>query len=447
MSVVPRLRSVADSSVTLLSGLSSSVWVLEAGALVNALGSGFVAPFAVIYLHNIRGFGLGESAAIVALISAVGIVSGPVAGTAADRLTPRIVLGASLVLMAIGYVGFPFVRAPWQAFGLALVAGAGNGSFYPSQSSLIGGLVPPERRHVGFSLQRVMANLGYGIGGLLGGFVATTAHPASFNILFFVNAGTYLAFVAVLRFVADPAVPEDAAGVPGSYRSVLSDRTFLGLLVINAALITGGYSLFDTLEPAYAKNTAGVPNTLIGALFLVNTVVIVIGQLPITRLAEGRRRMRMLALLGGLWALAVLVVLAGGTLFAGVAAGAVMMLAAAVFALGECLQGTIVSATAADLAPARQLSRYMAMVSFTWQLGLGLGPAAGGYLLEAYPPAVWVLGALLCLAGGAGALALEPRMAERHRRTPRSARPLGAAAAGAGPGPPVDVMPGARPPG
>ncbi|MGH2875726.1 MAG: MFS transporter, partial [Solirubrobacteraceae bacterium] len=403
--------------------------VLESGALINALGSGFVTPFAVIYLHNVRGFALGESAAIVAVISIVGVVSGPLAGTASDRFSARAVLAVSLALMAAGFAGFPFVRGAGGGgvelgFALAIVAGAGNGSFYPSQSTLIGGLVSAEQRHVGFSLVRMMANLGYGIGGLLGGFVATTSDPGSFDILFFVDAGTFLGYIGVLWFVPDPPpAPDRPAHEPpgsGSYRDVLRDRAFVRLLAINAALIAGGYSLFETLVPAYAKNQAAVPEKLIGAFFLINTAVIVVCQMPITRLIEGRRRMRALSLAGVAWALGAMIVLAGGTALSGAAAGAAMMLAYLVFSLGECLQSAVVSPTAADLSRPRLMGRYLALVSFTWQLGLGVGPAAGGYVLQAYSPAVWILGAAVSLAGAAGALALEPRLPDAIRLTPRS---------------------------
>lgn len=421
-----RLRSVTRAARALVPRLSATVWVLEAGALLNSLGSGFVLPFSVIYFHNVRGFALGEATAIVAVISALGIATGPLAGTASDRFSPRATLAVSLGLMAIGYAGFPFVRAPWEAFLLAVVAGAGNGGFYPSQATLLGGLVPSEQRHVGFSLQRVMSNLGYGLGGLIGGLIATTTDPVSFNVLFFVDAGTFVAFIAVvLGLVTDPSVSHTSAGLPGRYRDVMGDHTFLRLLAVNAALITAGYALSETIVPAYAKNHARVSDAMVGAFFLVGTLIIVVAQLPLARLLEGRRRMPMLALVGVLWALALLIVLTSGTTLSGVAAGVVMMVAFAIFAIGECLQSVVVSPTAADLAPPQLLGRYMALVSFTWQLGLAIGPAAGGFVLQSASSLVWILGAALCLAAGGGALALEVRLPEMIRRTPSTALPPG----------------------
>src|SRR3970282_2911123 len=89
-------------------------------------------------------------------------------------------------------------------------------------------------------------------------------------------------------------------GVSGSYRDVLRHRPFVAVIALNALFIFAGYSGFEVL-PVYAKNEAGLSETQIGLLFFVNTVVIVLAQLPIARVAQGRRRMPTLALLGLLW--------------------------------------------------------------------------------------------------------------------------------------------------
>ena len=56
--------AVGDDATTglrrrLLPPLSRPLSLLEAGGLVNAVGDGLVLPFLVIYLHNVRGIGLG----------------------------------------------------------------------------------------------------------------------------------------------------------------------------------------------------------------------------------------------------------------------------------------------------------------------------------------------------------------------------------------------------
>ena len=69
-------------------------------------------------------------------------------------------------------------------------------------------------------------------------------------------------------------------------------------VVLNAAFITVGMAVIVELLPPYAKNYAGVNEREIGLLWMVNSIVVVIAQLPIAKLGEGRSRMRALALMG-----------------------------------------------------------------------------------------------------------------------------------------------------
>jgi hypothetical protein len=47
-----------------------------------------------------------------------------------------------------------------------------------------------------------------------------------------------------------------------------------------------------------------------------------------------------------------------------------------------------------------------------------IAPAAGGFILQAEPFALWPIAAVVCLAGGVYALVLERRIPRDLRRTP-----------------------------
>jgi len=394
------------------------VWTLEAGGLVNAFGNGITFPFLVIYLHNVRGFSLGTAGLVLATNGAMSFFVSPLAGTLSDRIGGRVTLGGALVLMAIGYGSFPLVHEPWQAFVSMVFAGAGNGSFWPSQSTLLAGLAPQARRHAAYALQRVSRNLGIGLGGLTGGLIATTDDPKSFTILFVVDAATFLAFIAVLPFVPDPKLPLAEEGArPGRYRDVVRDRLLLAVVGLNVVFVSAGYAQVELL-PAFAKNEAGVSEREIGVIFLVNTLVIVFAQLPIARMLEGRRRMPALALMTALWATSWLIVLVAGATLEAAAAAAVFAFAGFVFGLGECFQGPTQGALVADLAPPRLRGRYMALSTISWEIGFVVGPAIGGFVLGREPLALWPLAALVCVLGGLGALALERAIPPQFRLTP-----------------------------
>lgn len=402
--------------------LPRAVTTLQAGGLVNAFGNGVVLPFLFIYLHNVRGIGLAVVGLIVATHAVVSMVAGPIFGSQIDRFGGKAMLAIALAILTIGYAGYALVHKPWQGFLVAAVSGVGVGGFWPSQSTLLTELTPREQRPAAFAMQRVVMNLGIGLGALVGGLIATSESPGTFTALFLLDAATFLVYALVmLALVPSPesSAGSRAPGRAGSYRDVLRHGAFVSVIGLNALFILAGYSGFDVL-PVYAKNEAGLSETQIGALFFVNTVVIVLAQLPIARVARGRRRMPTLALFGLLWAGAWLVVPIAG---ASSSAMAVWLLAAvmAAFALGQCLHGAVAAPLVADLAQSHLLGRYMALNALSWQVGFALGPAIGGVVLAVSPDGLWVGAAALCALGAALTFAVEGALPARARRTPLAA--------------------------
>ncbi|HXV57985.1 MAG TPA: MFS transporter [Gaiellaceae bacterium] len=412
------MRALARYLRSLDPRLPRPVWVLSLGGLANAVGNGLAFPFLVIYLHNVRDFSLGTAGLVLATTGAVSLLVGPVVGIVVDNIGGRATLAVALVLLAAGFGSYPLVEEPWHGFLAAAVAGLGNAGFWPSQSALLAGLTPPNRRHAAFALQRVTRNLGIGLGGLAGGLIATTSNPTSFTVLFVLDALTFLVFVVLLSLVPEPVLPaEDEALAPGRYADVLRDRVFLGIVVLNVLFVSAGYAQLELL-PVFAKNEAGVTERGIGVIFLVNTLVIVLAQFPVAKALEGRRRLPALALMCALWAVAWLLVLGAGYRYEAAAAAVAFGVAVVVFGLGECFQGPVQGALVADLAPPRLRGRYMAVSTISWDVGFIVGPAVGGFVLGSKPLALWPLAAVVCLVAGAGALALERRLPRELRLTP-----------------------------
>jgi MFS family permease len=402
--------------------LPRAVQLLQAGGLMNAFGNGLVLPFLLIYLHNERGIGLGVAGLVLATNAGVSLLAGPVGGALVDRFGGKLMLTAALGFLTAGFLGYAFVESAWQGFLASAVTGIGNGFFWPAQSTLLAGLTTRAQRSATFAMQRVVMNLGIGLGGVAGGFISSE----SFRALFALDALTFVAYAVVLGvFVHDPArtgPKAERAERPGSYRTVLRHRVFMALMCVNALYIGAGIAQLEIL-PAFAKNEAGVSERGIGLLFFINTIVIVLLQLPITRLAEGRRRIPILALIGAVSAAAWLLVPASGLWISGVAAFALIAVAVSVFALGECLHGAIQPTLVVDLADPRLLGRYMAVSALSWQVGFMVGPAAGGVLLAASPTGLWLVMASVLLLGGLVTLALERGLPDSLRHAPHGAQP------------------------
>jgi MFS family permease len=376
-----------------------------------------VIPFLVIYLHEVRHIGLGTSGGVVAVLLGIGVVGSPVAGRLVDRVGARPTLMSSLALLAAGYGGFPFVRNVWHAFGLALIAGAGNAGFAPSHSSLLAALTSGEQRTAAYALTRVTDNLGFGIGGLVGGLIATTQVPESYDLLFAVDAGTFVAFMGLLLFV--PAAASTAAArMGGGYREVARNRPFIWLLALTALLVAAAYAQIATMLPPYVKEHASVSEAGIGAIFFVNTLVLVLAQLPFAKALGGHNRLRALAVAGAIFSAACLGVLAAGTWLDGTKAVVALCAVIVAFSIGECLHGAVNNPLVADLAPPHLMGRYMALRTSAWQVGFLAGPALGSLLLVRSPTALWCGAAAACALAAAGFLLLERRIAPEQAVAP-----------------------------
>ncbi|HXV02420.1 MAG TPA: MFS transporter [Gaiellaceae bacterium] len=395
-------------------GLSRELWLVQVGIFLNTFGWGAVLPFEVIYLHDGRGFSLGLAGLVVGTLTGVAVVSAPLAGPLIDRFGARTVAAVAGLALAAGYAGLAFAQTPAAAFAAATLAGAGNGALGPAQSTLLAALAPSELRHRATAVSRVCTNVGFGLGGAVGGFVAASGLNGLIA-LFLVNAASYLLYVGVLLAVVRESPP--AEHVPGGYRVVLRDRPFLHLALTNVAIIAVGWGVLPWLVPPYATSEIGIDAQLIGLLMLANAATVVVAQVPIAKAAEGRRRVVMIALGSSIFAgSCLLVVVAGATPSA---AYLTLVLASVAIGVGECFHSAALMPLVAELAPAGLRGRYMATIGLSWWIGLAVAPTAGAQVLSLSPAVAFLGAGAVALTAAGSALALERELPAQARVTPQ----------------------------
>ena len=157
-------------------------------------------------------------------------------------------------------------------------------------------------------MQRVMMNLGIGLGGLVGGLVATTANPTSFQVLFLGDAATFLVYsVFLLRVPAPARTPRPEGRERGGYGEVVRNRVFMAVVALNFVFIGAGM--------AQARDAAGLREERGGRDRAWNRRPL-LSEHPGDRArpaadgeaARGHRRMRTLAVLGVVWAVGLSIV-------------------------------------------------------------------------------------------------------------------------------------------
>jgi dipeptide/tripeptide permease len=151
------------------------------------------------------------------------------------------------------------------------------------------------------------------------------------------------------------------------------------LCVLGFVLFFACYGQFESGLSAYGVEAAGISTSALGTALAANTAVIVVAQFAVLRFVERRRRSRVIAAVGLIWAVAWAV--AG---YAGLGHGSQAMATAAfvstyaLFGLGEAMLSPTVAPLVADLAPAGMAGQYNSAFALVKQLALAVGPVVGG---------------------------------------------------------------------
>jgi MFS family permease len=357
--------------------------------IIDFIGNGLVMPFNVVYLHEVRGFELARVGLLLSLPALVALlVVGPV-GALIDRIGPRLVVVASLLIQIAAHITLATATTePHAALGCVLL-GFSGGIIWPAVQTLIGTIIPSHLRQRYFGVNFTLLNLGIGIGGILGGLFVDVTRPETFVAIYLIDAATFLAplaiFLGPLRHVPVPTKPsaaaQDGRAPTTGYRAVLRDRSLLLVLLIVFVASFVGYGQLNTGLPAYGREVGGISTQALGLAFAANTAVIVVLQLFVLQRIEGRRRTRMLVLMSGIWAVSFLLLGATGLVPGTIVAAVLFGLCAAVFGFGETFYQPTLPAMVNDLAPDHLRGRYNAVMSIAWQSASVVGPAVAGVLI------------------------------------------------------------------
>src|ERR671938_1108058 len=124
--------------------------------------------------------------------------------------------------------------------------------------------------------------------------------------------------------------------------------------------MTGG-AFFSTILPPFAEAHTPVGPGEIGILIFINTFVIVVAQVPATRVVARMRRPHALAATSALFAVGLLAVLLATQTRSTLAATTILAGVAIVIAIAECGQFIVLGPLVAELAPPHLLGRYMSL--------------------------------------------------------------------------------------
>ncbi len=206
--------------------------------------------------------------------SFIGALSQPIFGYIADRVGPRWVVSASVLLMGVAYTAAIFTPG-MLAIVLLLVASVGSGAFHPAgtmQATLTGRTYGSGRETTSTSYFFLLGQLGLFLGPLLGGLLLNGW--GKLGLLLLPLPAFPIALFAAWKLASIPAASPASAQPPVSLRQVFQalaeNRRLVLVLALLAALRIWVQTNMTTFMPKYLSDLEFAPAVygLVASLFM-----------------------------------------------------------------------------------------------------------------------------------------------------------------------------------
>lgn len=364
------------------------------GICLNAIGGGMTLSLLLVYLHDMRGFTNTFGGLLLAYGSIVSIISSTPMGALVDRIGPKKVMIGGLLLNSAAAFSLSQVQTHFHAIAAITFINIAGQAIWPSQSVILTRVTPEKDRSKVFGFNFMLLNLGLGMGGLLSSLIIQGGDLLSFQIMYWVDASTFLLYLLIVLSLhgekVNAYIPREDEPKTGSYRDLFEIKPLMLLGIAGIILFTFGYGTIQAGIPVFATQFLGLSPKWLGIIFGVNTISIVLFQPLVMRILEKFSKYTALVSIGLVWALS--------WLFVGVApylplfaSGIALSLSQLVFAVGEMIQAPTIPTLANELSPEHIRGRANAWMSLQWSVSGVLGPAITGLMLGADLATAWVV--------------------------------------------------------
>jgi predicted MFS family arabinose efflux permease len=352
-----------------LAGLAPESWLIALATFVNRAGT-MVMPFLVLFLTRDRGLPPTRAGLAIAVYGVVALVWSPVAGRLGDRWGQLLLVKASLFATAVVLVCVPLFHSYVAILAGLVVLALVSEPVRPATLALVSHLAPPERRRQAFALNRLAVNLGMSIGPTVGGFLA----EVSFRSLFWVDAATSL-LAGVLLLVLPFRAPRHFHDPAEVHRgSALADRKLLYALLALQPVLLVFFQHLSTM-PLFLVDTLGFRTSVYGALFAVNTLVIVLSEVRLNTVTGHWPSGRALAVGALLLTLGFSALAVARTLPA-------VVLTVLLWTVGEMIFLPTAATYFAEISPPSRRGEYLGFYTLAFGVAFTVGPWLGTAVLE-----------------------------------------------------------------
>jgi len=363
-------------------------WVVVGASFIDRIGHTILWPFFSLYITQKFNVGMTQAGIVLGTFSAFGLIGSMIGGGLTDKFGRKNIILFGLIFSALSTLTLGFVTEFSLLIPLAVFIGLLSSVAGPAHQAMVADILPEDKRQEGFGILRVVANLSWVIGPILGGIIANR----SYFILFVLDA-VISSIVAVIFFVSVPETKPESGKEPegilktfAGYGAVLKDFAYVAFMLVSMLMLIVYLQMYNSLS-VFLRDVHGVDPQTYGFLMTSSAITVILFQFTTTRLIKGRPAFLMMAL-------GTFFYMIGFGMFGFVAAFWLLALAIVIITVGEMVIMPTSQALAANFAPEDMRGRYMAIFSIAWALPSTFGPSLAGLILDNYNPfLLWYIAA------------------------------------------------------
>lgn len=376
-----------------LRGMPRNMWILFFTTLINRTGT-MVLPFLTLYLTNGLKLPAETAGLVLSAYGAGALISSPFIGKMCDFLGSLRIMKLSLLFSGLLLFVYAFVNSLILILVVTVIWAIINEAFRPANLTLISTVVEENQRRIAFALNRLAINLGMSIGPVAAGILSVI----NFRYLFYIDGITSIAaflFLLTIGWQNKKGTGEELPAIAAK-TSIFKDRNFILFLIALLPVEIIFFQHFSTF-PIYLTKELGFPQSYFGFLIAINTILIILIEVPLNSYLNFLTDKRLLII---------------GTLLTAIGFGAMaytrslpgIAFTIVIWTFGEMIFFPSSANFTSLAAPENKKGEYMGYFQMTFNIAFLIGPWVGASIWESFGS--FVLWNLTLVAGAISIIAI-----------------------------------------
>ncbi len=365
--------------------------------LISRIGNGLFMTIEVIYITQVVGLTPFEVSVALGAGGLVSLLFAVPSGMIADRFGAKRVMLAAYVIEALALLPLMFVRDFWSLLAVNIVVFMASTTGHTATSTVISTMGSGEDRVTIRAAQRAMANLGIALGTVLAGIALWIDTPLAYEVAIFVDSLMFLwaaTFISRLPVIA----PTTKKGEPINLIA-FKDWRFLAATILNG-VVSLHFIIQGVALPLWILHYTDVPKWWVSVLFVINTVLVTILQIRLSRgtgdLMVSVKKFR----LGTAYLLASCLIYSASANLDIWLSATILAVGMVVHTLGELFAAAGSWSIGFELAVEKHMGQYQGVYSLGWGLGGTFGPLYITVMVVGLGALGWAIMGLVFLVAG-----------------------------------------------